>query len=427
MTLIRNHTLLVAALFILSACGEKSAGDGPYADIVERTIPKLESQAGLKFKTPPRIESRSKEEVREFVMKQLSSERAQTQLEGQQAAYKLLGLIPDTLNLRALLQRLLEEQIVGYYDPATKVLYVVEGSRKDLVEQTVAHELVHALQDQYIRIDSIQASVDNADRQLAAQAVLEGQAVYEQLRMDKNSGAMLKMPGGWDRIRDVIRDGQSGMPVFATTPKAIREGLLFPYLGGADFVRRFVSSREPSELLHDLPISTKQILNDSAYFGMERDLPIDVVLPQVTNGTLIYSNTFGEFETRLIIAQQIRDAAVVRRAASGNDGDRYAIVRTKDGDALVWTSVWDSAIDAVDFFEVSTDVMRFRHGLAKPSFKAGETTRTLRVPAKSEAGKPARLVTIHLNQIGTRSVVTIIDAPAAAGTIVDPARITLSN
>lgn len=416
--------LLTLAPFV-AACGDRTSSGGPYASIVDRAIPKIEAQTGLTYKTPPRIEGRSKEEVREFVMKQLSSERARAQIAGQQSAYRILGLAPDTLDITALLQRLLEEQIVGYYDPVTKVLYVVEGAPKALLEQTVTHELVHALQDQYVRIDSIQAAVDDADRQTAAQAVLEGQAVYEQLRMDQNSGPLLKMPGGWDRIRDVIRDGQGGMPVFASAPRAIRESLLFPYLGGADFVRRFVNTRHANELLTDLPVSTKQILNDSAFFGSSRDLPTVLTLPASSTGTTTYSNTFGEFETRLILVQHLKDDALARRAASGIDGDRYAIVRTNSGEALVWSSVWDSAIDAADFFDLITDAIRRRYERAAPTFPAGETTRRLDIPRTDK--RAARTVVVHLSQIGSRSVVTVTDAPAGSGTIIDPARITLSN
>jgi hypothetical protein len=195
---------------------------------VSDALPKIEQQLGLKYKTPPKVEARARDKVAEFVMHQLTSERAKVAIDGQQSVYRVLGLAPDTLNLGALLQKLLEEQVIGYYDPATKVLYVVEGAPKALLQQTVSHELVHALQDQYVKIDSIQAQTDNADRQGSAQAILEGQAVFVQLLIDPNAGPMLKMPGGWDRIRDVIRDGQGGMPVFASAPRASARGIAVP-------------------------------------------------------------------------------------------------------------------------------------------------------------------------------------------------------
>ncbi len=49
---------------------------------------------------------------------------------------------------------LLAEQVIGYYDPKVKVLYVVQGAGEENVVLTISHELVHALQDQYFNLDS---------------------------------------------------------------------------------------------------------------------------------------------------------------------------------------------------------------------------------------------------------------------------------
>ncbi|WP_309670285.1 hypothetical protein [Gemmatimonas sp.] len=421
---------LLGACVSLAACGEKQAkGEGPYAELVAEFVPKIEKETGLPFKTPPKIESRTRDEVGKFVRQQLESERARKQLTGQESAYKLLGMLPDTMNLLGLLQKLLEEQIVGYYDPATKVLYVVAGAAPALLRQTVSHELVHALQDQYVKIDSVQAQVDNADRQAAAQAVLEGEAVFLQLRMDPNAGPMLKMPGGWDRIRDAMKDAQTGMPVFSAAPRAVREGLLFPYIGGADFVRRFIEKRPEKELLLDLPISTKQILNDAAYFTdskATRDLPVAVTLPAPRTGTVLYSNSFGEFETRLMLVQHLKDEALARRGAGGGDGDKFAVVRTADGDALIWATAWDSAVDAADFLDLMGDAARRRYELARIAFPGGATTRQYDVPAKGP--RPARTVTLRLEQVNGQPVVIYMDTPAKIGTaLIDLAGITVAR
>jgi len=430
---LRRLTPAIVAVTVLlagTACGEERPriGDGPYAELVGEFVPEIEQALGVPFKTPPVVESRTRDEVAAFVRQQLDSERARTQLAGQEALYKILGIIPDTMQLAPMLQRLLEEQIVGYYDPKTKVLYIVEGAPEALLAQTVSHELVHALQDQYIRVDSIQAQTDDGDRQVAAQAVLEGQAVFMQLRIDANAGPMLKMPGGWDRIRDMIRDGSVGMPVFASAPRAVREGLLFPYLGGADFVRRFINARPEKELLTDLPVSTKQILNDSAYFSGSadaRDLPVKVTLPAPKSGTVFYSNTFGEFETRLALVQYLRNDELARRAATGVDGDRYAVIKLPQGNALVWASAWDSPVDAADFLDAMGDAARRRYELGKQDVPAGSTTRRYDAPATPK--RAARTVTISLEQVDGKPVVIYMDLPAGASAPIDPTRITVES
>ncbi|MEO7997707.1 MAG: hypothetical protein ABI852_09690, partial [Gemmatimonadaceae bacterium] len=393
----------IACAWLAASCNKgAAASDGPYSDIVEKAIPKLEEIVGLKFKSAPKLERRTKAEVRDFLMKQLNNPKAVELLAGQSAVYRGLGLIPDSLDVADLLQRLLEEQIIGYYDPTTKVLYVVDGTPKLLLTQTITHELVHALQDQYVKVDSIQGNVEDADRQSAAQAVLEGQAVYAQLAADPNAGPMLRMPGGWDRIRDVIKDGQTGMPVFSSAPRVIREGLLFPYIGGADFTRRFIAKRKPSEMLTDLPITTRQVLNDDAYFG-KRDSSWHVTLPKPSVGTITYSNTMGEFETRLALVQHLKDEVVARRAASGIDGDRVAVIKTPEGNAVVWATVWDDKIQAAEFFDQWSIAISKRYKVGAWEGPAGSIEKRFNIPG--EGKRIPRIALLKLISVNGRPVV----------------------
>ena len=103
-------------------------GDGPYAREVAEAIPRIEQSTGLKFKQRPKIEARSKEQVRDFLLKKFNEETPAEELHGEETAYKLLGLLPDSLDLRKFLLAVLTEQVIGYYDPAAKVLYVVQGA-----------------------------------------------------------------------------------------------------------------------------------------------------------------------------------------------------------------------------------------------------------------------------------------------------------
>lgn len=426
----------LAALALLTVGCESapSVGDGPYAKLLGRAIPKVEEATGLTFKSTPVIATRSKAEVREFLLQQLTSERAATQLAAQERVYKLLGLVSPTTDLNPLLRRLLEEQIVGYYDPATKTLYVVEDVKPELLELTVTHELVHALQDQYVDIDSIQAQVGDADRQLAAQAVLEGQAVYAQLRASMGETGLRL--GGWERARVAMRDAQEGMPVFSNAPMVVRESLLFPYTGGADFVFRFSQRRAGDNVLDDMPVSSRQLLSDAAYFGRGdtaagpagRDYPSTVTLPAPARGSVVASNTFGEFETRLIVFEYLPNELAAGRAAQGVDGDRWALVALPQGDALVWASVWDNAVEAAEFVDQFTEWLRRRHPRISSRDPIDAPTRSWYAPPDSAKGRQARSVIVHVETRGTRPLVVITDAPwrQAAG-LIDPARITIDE
>ena len=233
--------LVAAALLATAACATgKDAGSGPYAREVAEAIPRIEQATGLKFKTPPKVEVRTRDQVREFLLKQMDDATPATQLAGEEKAYKLLRLIPDTMDLRGFFVRVLTEQVVGYYDPKAKTLYVVDGADEQVVGITITHELIHALQDQYVDLDSIQKSGSNNDRLAAAQALIEGEAQFEQISIMLGGPDQIeaRLPGAWDRVREEIRNRQGEMPVFATAPMVIQESLLFPYLSGAEFVRR---------------------------------------------------------------------------------------------------------------------------------------------------------------------------------------------
>jgi len=406
--LITRAAISCFALTSAAACREKTASyAGPYGQQVAEAVPRIEAAVGLKFKSPPRVEARSKEQVREFVTQQFRDPQSLREFNGIEAAYKLFGMVPDTMNLKKFLVDLLTEQIIGYYDPKTKVLYIVNGSPKEAAEITITHELVHALQDQYISLDSTQKIEGQNDRQSAAQAVFEGQAVYEQIAaMLGGNNVAVNLPGGWDRVRETIRENQSSMPVFAKAPLVIQETLIFPYLSGAEFVRNF-KERNPGKVLYkDMPLSTEQILHPSAYFG-KRDAPTDITLPPLIGATPTYQNTLGEFETRLFLYQHLQDQNEAVRGASGWDGDRYEIFNTTGGQGITWVTVWDSPLESTQFFDALNQAVEKRYHV-KSSGQAGATTRTY-----SAAG---RTVEVSTTEISGRPVVMYVDVPAGAST-----------
>jgi hypothetical protein len=383
-------------------CRKNPAGDGPYASEVADAVPRIEAATGLKFKRPPKVELRSKEQVRDFLVKQFDQASPAAELQGEEAAYKLLGMIPESMDLRKFLLAVLTEQVVGYYDPATRVLYVVQGADDKLAGITITHELVHALQDQYVNLDSIQHATDDNDRLSAAQAVIEGQAQYQQLAIMLGGSQNIALRvGGRDRIREMIRENQSAMPVFATAPMVIQESLLFPYLSGADFVQRFEAERGKANPLEHLPVSTEQILHTSAYFGATPDLPSTVTLPAPRGATSVYQNDLGEFGTRLFIYQQLADQDLAARAAAGWDGDRYAVLQGAGGRGIVWASVWDSSLEAAEFSDALIRATQRRTGAAERNVGSGGATFAAR----------GRTVSILPLSVGDRAVIVYSDLP----------------
>jgi hypothetical protein len=410
---------LAAAALAAAACGRRNgrSGQGPYGDMVADAVPKVEKALGVPFKTPPKFSVLSKEQVRDFLMKKFNEETPAAELTGQEAAYKAFGFIPDSVDLRRFLVNLLTEQIVGYYDPGTKQLYIVQGAPDDLAGVTVTHELVHALQDQYVNLDSIQKTTGDNDRQMAAQAVIEGEATFEQMSImtgNRNIGAVI--PGGWDRVRDMIRQSQASQPVFASAPEVIQEELLFPYLSGAEFIRRF-HEHYPGKLpLNDMPVSTTQILHEPAFFDSVRDVPARVSLP-ATTGQTIYENDLGEFDTRLFVYQHTHDQTLATNSADGWDGGRYRILKESAGTAVVWVTVWRSVVDAAEFVDALGQVAERRYRTPNP---------TLIYTGQRTYRGSKRTVVVTPITVGGRHVVVYQDVPTGSSTsLLNTAAITL--
>ena len=390
-----------ALLLLAAACrGERPSTvdyDGPFADLVREAIPKIERVSGLTFKTPPVVEARTTQEVRAFLERQFAEETTTRDLEGQVAAYKVFGLLADTVDARRLLLDLLTEQIIGFYDPDTDVLYVVESAPEQLRQTTIEHELLHALQDQYLSLDSLQQIRGDNDRATAVHAVVEGQATYEQLQANLGLGDIAEqLPGGWDRVRTEIRRGSTNMPRFSAAPFIIQETLLFPYLSGAEFVRRV--KRGPDSIpvpLRRFPASTEQVLHPEAYDAP--DAPTTVTLPAPAIGTATYDNNLGEFETRLVLFEWAGDLTAAIRGAAGWDGDRYVLFDVGGGRGLAWLTVWDTEIDAIEFFDVADKGLARRHDdLRAESVSDRERRytgggRAMRLKAVEVAGRPAVL------------------------------------
>jgi hypothetical protein len=415
---LRVAWLVLPLLSLVAGCDRrKNVGAGAYTNRVADAVPQIERATGLKFKTPPKVDVRTRAQVREFLVAKFNESTPAEQLRGEERAYKLFGLLPDTLDLRRFLLELLTEQIVGYYDPATKVLYVVEGAPDDLTGVTITHELIHALQDQYLNLDSIQKATGNSDRQLAAQAVLEGQATFEQMQIMYGGNLMQRLPGGWESLRQVIRESQSSMPIFSASPMAIQESLLFPYLSGAEFVRRFKARRPGrSPLLDPLPVSSEQILSDSAYFGAQPDVPTPIAFPASVDG--VHEETLGEFATRLLLFQHGKNNTVAIGAAHGWEGDRYRVIRSGEGSGIVWVTLWETSTDAAEFVDALGQGIMRRYRTANPRVQRG---------VRTYSGSGRTVVVTPFERDG-RNVVMYVDVPAGSSpSVLDPSRIAVGR
>jgi hypothetical protein len=318
------------------------------SQLVDSLRPRVEQATGLRFKGPPKSALRSKEQVRAYLFRKLDDELPSAKLEGLETAYRMFGLLPDTLDLRPLLLELYTEQVAGYYDPDSATLFGVVGADPAQLRVVVAHEMVHALQGERMPLDSILHDKSNNDRLAAAQSVLEGQATLAGMKALFPSGMdPTRVPEFWTQYAEQIRTGQKSMPVFAHSPLVVREALIFPYLAGAEFMHWWEGSpfRDSMPYGPRMPLSTEQILFPDRY--ARHDEPLEIQF--TSGGDRLYEDVLGEGEIRVLMAALTGADDVKPGTAIGWGGDRYGVYQSAAGPALVWHVAWDDKASAERF------------------------------------------------------------------------------
>jgi hypothetical protein len=386
-----SWALATSAAILATGCRERAQavqGEAELRDMVKRMMPVVAQAAGLPFKQEPVVLRRSRTQVRDYVIHKFDEDLPPGELAGLQSGLRLFGLIPQDLELRPTMIDLLTEQIAGYYDPDSNALYIPSDIEPFQLRVVVSHELVHALQDQYIQLDSIINQHGRNDRRSAAQAVLEGQATVAQIPVLMPEQNPDTLPLGWFwRQRAVMAQQQAQMKEFARAPLWLREGLVFPYLGGADFIVWFRHKYFGRSVLEAMPVSSEQILHPERYDAKDEPAEMEFMRPSID--TVQFEDNLGEFEIRLLFQQHLGDEAESARLASGWDGDRYQVLG-REAEALVWYTVWDDAAAAE----------RFARGLERAWAKR-----------RSDGGAGTRTEVKQLT-LGNRPVVRLVYAPA---------------
>lgn len=248
---------------------------------------------------------------------------------------------------------LLGEQVLGYYDPEKDELFVLRES-KDLgpsSKQTLAHEIVHALQDQYYNLDKLLPDDGNDDdRSLAIRSLVEGDATLAGLSYVRDNFTQ-------DEIQQFLNESSSGdTSVLNSAPAYLRESLYFPYDAGANFVNELLKRNgfaTVDEALADPPASTEQILHPDKYFDSPRDEPVQVALEPLTDTlgagwTMKDWGTLGEFDLRIILEEN--GASDPDEGAAGWGGGSYAFYQDGDMGLMQIRIEWDSTGESQEFF-----------------------------------------------------------------------------
>jgi hypothetical protein len=274
-----------------------------------------------------------------------------------------IGFVPQGFDLLKAMEQLAAEGVAGYYRPEQRDIAVVDadGLLDAFAPWTLAHEYVHALQDQHFGIEATLDAASQGDAQTAVGALIEGDATLLMTALALNDALSgTPPPAGLEQVAPSA--DAAGM---ADLPPALVRELLFPYLDGLDFVQRVWGRggwTAVDDAWADPPRSSEQIMHPERY---PDDVPLTVALPDVARrmgegwrgGA---RSTMGELRLSMLVAGEgLLDVPLVplggielpdAEAAEGWAGDRIATVDGPDGAwGVVWQTAWDSPEDATEF------------------------------------------------------------------------------
>ncbi|HEX2450365.1 MAG TPA: hypothetical protein VHJ69_04465 [Gemmatimonadales bacterium] len=316
--------------------------------MVDSLLPYVEGAARLRFKVRPKYGWRTEAEIRRYIDRSMSERMGPTRLGEITLAYHLLGLLPDTARYRRGLSNVYVAQLRGLYDPETDTLYCRAGLSEPQVREVLTHELVHALQDQHTDLAALlEVKLEN-DARFAARATVEGQAMFATLRLLAGGRNLVGYSGLWNWIAASLRLGQGQSSEFQRAPRLLREGLVAPYLYGAQFMSYWQGTElaDSAPFGDRMPRSSEQILHPERY--VQGDQPLRLRFED-DSAPVITEDVVGEFEIHLLGAQLLNGVTGGAPPAIGWGGDRYRVYRSNAGPALVWYLVWDDPESAAAF------------------------------------------------------------------------------
>jgi hypothetical protein len=353
----------------------------------------VEALRGWKFKQPVKKGVYNEAELRKYLEKKaFEEEYGGGKLEKNQAFLRMTGLIPPTCDLKKTFLDVLLNQIGGFYDPDVKAFYMLRREGSDygplLTRTMIAHELTHALDDQYFDLGKVMKALERTeDWGLTIQSVTEGSAtalMFQYLTQAQKSGKY-----DTEDLKKVAKEeAERGKVLFEAPPYFAT--LAATYYCGTNFLLRgkglgALMTEEGKAIgdrvrhsLQDLPRSTEQILHPAKYWESDRrDDPVEVqdkvVLGTVLAGTgsqELYRDTLGEMLCALLTHVRTwkldpdrmgASGFWTNTAATGWGGDRfYLLTESKDVKAWekepellrgLWITAWDTPKDRAEFLE----------------------------------------------------------------------------
>ncbi|HVA40459.1 MAG TPA: hypothetical protein VNF49_07325 [Candidatus Binataceae bacterium] len=321
----------------------------------------------LNFKTEVPLAPMDRDQANLVLERELARHQDTARLRRAAEVGELTGLYASATDLKAQTLRALSSRIVGFYDPQDREMILIKGNSRPSLwseitgffssshstdEILIAHELTHALQDQYFGIDNaLGRIIDNDDRALALKSVAEGDATlvgYGYISGYLDAGIIGK-------LLTHIEDMPKLFEVQATDmPAALRDSLIFQYTDGTRFVAEVYQHggwNAVNALYRKPPLSTRQVLEPALYLGHSSP-PLAITVggwaPALKGWDKVAENTYGELLLRVILTRSPGsplDAGLAR----GWRGDRMVVLQKDGAVTVIWIVALSDYTSAAGF------------------------------------------------------------------------------
>jgi hypothetical protein len=391
---------------------------------VARTMARIEVVRELEFTETVPVEVMSRAEYREQF--DFGSSDDEEFVAWNDQVWEALLIVGENSRTDDELGTLYGSSVLGFYSPSRDEIVIVSDSPTPAIDRgTLAHELVHALQDQQFGLGG---GFETQDAQLARNGIVEGDARYvERLYLSRCGEEWDCVPtpqsgGGGD---GEAGDGGSGSDGGnqQTAPSQPNLGLYLtiyqPYSDGPNFVHTLYQQGgwdAVNAVYDEMPASTEQTIHPAKY---PHERPVEVTIPDrsaadwsrfdrdpvgdtVGEASLYATFWYQRYTDRSDLRQNtgaFSDFNYNTSVTAGWAGDLVVPYRSDAGEyGYVFRTEWDTPADAREFHDAYTTTLTLMLG--------GEEVRpsVYRVPDDRPFGDAFRVI-----RDGT--TVTIVNAP----------------
>jgi hypothetical protein len=354
------------------------------ADEVAREVEQLR---GWKFKRPVKKEWISLSGAHTEMQRMLLTSDRPDHRARVQAFLRVAGLIPPDCNLIETSLSVLDQQVAGYYEPATRTLRLVDRPTPlpAFVERMVlSHELTHALDDQYVDLaDLMKRGRGTEDSDFVATAIGEGSAtslMLQEMAAGQKAGRF-----SFADLSQYVAEELERAHSLEQLPRYF-SAMFGSYIVGAAFLARGdlasilaqPDNRAIGDALltarHSMPQSSEQLLHPEKYWDpASRDDPVIIDDKSMNlwlarpGRHIVHRDTLGELLTAILTEPRGARRDLMRMqsidawtnaGAAGWGGDRFylltntpgaAALRTTKGLQGVWVTTWDTPKDRDKF------------------------------------------------------------------------------